>query len=134
MNVRAHSRAGAPRGVRAYWRLPRDRRLRGEQNLGGPMAFDAGELVVMSPRDFLRFNGWSDEDITGHLTGAVREDYTYPRTRERLRRRQTMDPLVLEFDPDYRGGSEAVRAEGQHRAAAAMELGMKRVPVVVRRG
>ena len=82
---------------------------------------------MLTPRDLLRMNGWGDEDIEA-LGTRVRSDYTYADTLRRLREGLPTDPAVIEFNDEADN-----RVEGQHRAFAAMELGIERIPVVIRR-
>lgn len=137
--MRAHHRERGRVPVRSYrrrnWNLPRphfyhESTLAG---VGGSRMFRRDHLVPMTPRAFLHAAGFLDEDIAAlaeqlHLTDQAQ----LRAARRRLMRGEKMDPLVLEYHPDYRRGDYAVRTDGNHRALVALELGIRHVPVDVR--
>lgn len=93
----------------------------GEEQLRGYMPF-AQVYVEMSPGVFLRG--------LGETLG--REELVSQKNVERIKAKieagQELDPLFLDYDP-YR--NEVISHEGRHRATAAKQLGIDRIPVIV---
>jgi len=130
-NVRAHRRVsqrGKPHGVRQH-----GRRVRGG---GKPLLTyqeapaertaylykyqpQAQEKVMMHPQHFLY--------LTLPPEGTLAESETN-KLKRMIRAGQGLDPLFLDVDIDT---GQVTAHEGRHRAQAALELGIRQVPVIV---
>lgn len=127
--VRAHPRRGT-RGVRRHlrWVLPKQRTQLTSRSGQPPEPFADEEIRYMDPRTVLLRNfTFHPEYLTSR---SVRDSDTYRWSKARLERGLPLDPPLLAAVDRKTGYAEV--ADGQRRLFAAMDLGMKRVPVVVR--
>ena len=83
------------------------------------------ERVWMDPSDFLHAVGFSSVIFE---EGDVQTNYIRNRMDEQNSDELPIDPLFLDIDDET---GEVVGHEGRHRSAAAIQLGIDRVPVIL---
>src|SRR5690242_9284631 len=89
---------------------------------------EAQVYTEMRPETFLRNLGSAGVPLDQGGEFYIQQRGSLDTLRERMLAGQEIDPLFIDYDPFQR---KVIRHEGRHRALAASQLGIERVPVIV---
>jgi hypothetical protein len=97
------------------------------------------ELVFLTPEEAMRLQYDQRDYVESrrHLRNPSLRMEGYYRVRGRMSTHQPVDPVYVEIMGEGHIGKEpepeVLRTNGQHRTAAAYDLGIRQIPVVIRK-